>query len=422
MRQPEVHAVTGTADDQHTYETELTAQLVADIGRLVRCESPSEDLAAVARSAELVAEIGARHLGTQPERLVIDGRTHLRWRFGDTPRVLLLGHHDTVWPIGSLAGHPFEARDGVLRGPGCFDMKAGLAMAFHALAALRSADGPNDLDGLSGVTLLITGDEEPGSPTSRELIEDEARPCAAALVLEAAGPGGALKTERKGVSRYEVLVRGRAAHSGLDPERGVNATIEAAHQILAVTALGDPVRGTAVTPTRLEAGTTANTVPAAARFEVDVRVGDTAEQHRVDTAMRALRPHLPGAALEIRGGPNRPPLPAAASRNLFERANRLVDGLGIGPLTSVAVGGASDGNFTAGVGTPTLDGLGAVGGGAHADDEHLLVAELPKRTRLLAALVAELLAPGGAGWSAPTKPVPSSCASGPATGRHRMEP
>ncbi|MEU8322413.1 M20 family metallopeptidase [Nonomuraea sp. NPDC048881] len=358
------------------------AAMIADIERIVRCESPSGDLAAVARSATAVAELGAAHLGAEAERVVIDGCTHLRWRFGGEPRVLLLGHHDTVWPVGSLERHPFEVRDGVLRGPGCFDMKAGLVMAFHALAAL---------DDLDGVTVLVTGDEEPGSPTSRRLVEDEARGCAAALVLEAAGPGGALKTERKGVSRYEVLVRGRAAHAGLEPERGVNATVEVTHQVAAVAALADPTLGTTVTPTRLESGTTVNTVPARARFDVDVRVRDAREQDRVDAAMRGLRPVLPGADVTVGGGPNRPPLPASASKDLFERACRLAAALGIGPLTSVAVGGASDGNFTAGTGTPTLDGLGAVGGGAHADDEHVLVAELPGRTRLLTALVADLL-------------------------------
>ncbi|MGW4471233.1 M20 family metallopeptidase [Nonomuraea sp. NPDC004354] len=357
--------------------------MIADIERLVRCESPSEDMAAVARSAEVVAEVGARLLGAEGERVVVDGHTHLRWRFGGEPRVLLLGHHDTVWPVGSLRTHPFEVRDGLLRGPGCFDMKAGLVMAFHALAAL---------DDLDGVTLLVTGDEETGSLSSRELIEDEARGCSAALVLEAAGPGGALKTARKGVSRYEVLVRGRAAHAGLEPERGVNASVELARQVVAVAGLGDPALGTTVTPTRMEAGTTVNTVPGSARFEVDARVWEAAEQIRVHTSMLGLRPALDGAELVIRGGPNRPPLQAAASADLFERARRLAATLGIGPLTSLAVGGASDGNFTAGVGTPTLDGLGAVGGGAHADDEHVVVAELTGRTRLLAALVAELLA------------------------------
>ncbi|MFE7120891.1 M20/M25/M40 family metallo-hydrolase [Streptomyces sp. NPDC057654] len=363
-------------------------RVLADIEALVRCESPSADLAAVARSADLVAAMGAGYLAAEPERIVLDGRVHLRWRLGDGPRrVLVLGHHDTVWPIGSLATHPFGIEDGVLRGPGCFDMKAGVVMAFHAVAALGPAAG-----GADGVTVLITGDEELGSPSSRALIEEEARGCVAALVLEASADGGALKTERKGVSLYEVAVRGRAAHAGLEPHLGVNASVEAAHQILAVAALGDAAAGTTVTPTLLAAGTTSNTVPAQGLFAVDVRVRDAAEQDRVDRAMRALRPVLPGAEVEVSGGPNRPPLPGAASRDLFARAARLADGLGIGPLASVAVGGASDGNFTAGVGTPTLDGLGAVGGGAHADHEHVGTAELPRRTALLTALLRDLLA------------------------------
>ncbi|NEA53277.1 M20 family metallopeptidase [Streptomyces sp. SID13666] len=350
--------------------------LIADIERLVRCESPSEDLEAVARSAEVVAAVGAARLGAEPERVVIDGRTHLRWRFGDRPKVLVLGHHDTVWPIGSLERLPFGIRDGVMRGPGCFDMKAGLVMAFHAVAAL---------DDRAGVTLLITGDEEPGSPTSRELIEEEARGCDAVLVLEAAGPGGALKTERKGVSRYEIRITGRAAHAGLEPEKGVNAALESAHQIVAVAALSGG--GTTVTPTRALAGTTVNTVPGSAVFEVDVRTWTQEAQVRVHRAMLALRPHLDGAEVEVTGGPNRPPLQAEASKDLFELARRLAPG----PLTSTAVGGASDGNLTAGIGIPTLDGLGAVGGGAHADDEHVIVGELPGRTRLLMDLLHCLL-------------------------------
>ncbi|MBC9716582.1 M20 family metallopeptidase [Streptomyces sp. TRM66268-LWL] len=383
--------------------------LLADIERLVTCESPSSDLAAVARSAEVVAAVGADRLGAAPERIVLDGRTHLRWRLGSGPRrVLLLGHHDTVWPQGTLERLPFGIRDGVLRGPGCFDMKAGLAMAFHVLAALGAPDG---------VTLLVTGDEELGSPSSRELIESEAAGCAAALVLEASADGGALKTERKGVSRYEVLVRGRAAHAGLEPERGVNAAVESAHQILAVAALGDPATGTTVTPTLLSAGTSTNTVAAQGQFAVDVRVRDAAEQTRVDLALKALVPRIAGAEVEVTGGPNRPPLAAAASAALYGRAVELARRLGIAVPGSAAVGGASDGNFTAGIGIPTLDGLGAVGGGAHADDEHVIVGELPTRTALLASLVDDLLTSAG-------PPAPEATATGPAvpdpTPHHRQ--
>jgi glutamate carboxypeptidase len=360
------------------------AELLADLEALVTCESPSADLAAVARSAEVVAAIGARRLGMAPERLVLDGRTHLRWRFGSgAARVLLLGHHDTVWPAGSLATHPFGVDAGVLRGPGCFDMKAGLVIAFHAVAALADP---------AGVAILVTGDEELGSPSSRALIETEAAGCAAALVLEASADGGALKTERKGISLYQVTVRGRASHAGLEPELGVNASIEAAHQVLAVSRLGDAGRGTTVTSTVLGSGTTTNTVPAAATFAVDVRVRDAEEQDRVHAAMLALQPVLAGAELEIVGGPNRPPLERSSAEDLYRRAAEIAVELGLGPLDDAAVGGASDGNFTAGIGTPTLDGLGAVGGGAHAANEHVLVAELPRRTALLTALITDLLA------------------------------
>ncbi|MGH1565764.1 M20 family metallopeptidase [Mumia sp. DW29H23] len=359
--------------------------VLLDIERLVRCESPSDDLAAVARSAEVVAEIGTRLLGVAPETIVVEGCTHLRWRFGAVPRVLLLAHHDTVWPVGSLETHPYEVRDGVMRGPGCFDMLTGLVMALHAVAALDDRDG---------ITLLVTGDEELGSPTSRALIEEEARGCAGALVLEASADGGALKTERKGVSLYELVVEGRAAHAGLEPEKGVNAAVEVAHQVLAVAAMGDSAAGTTVTPTVVRAGTTTNTVAAGGSIAIDVRVRTVAEQDRVDRAVHALRPVLDGARMSVRGGPNRPPLEATSSAALFARASRIASGLGLAAPTSAAVGGASDGNFTAGVGTPTLDGLGAVGGGAHADDEHVVVGQVADRTRLLAALVADLLKDG----------------------------
>ncbi|RSM97677.1 glutamate carboxypeptidase [Nonomuraea sp. WAC 01424] len=349
--------------------------MIEDLEELVLCESFSRDLEAVARSAEVVAEMGARHLGTRPEFLVIDGVTHLRWTFG-TPRVLLLGHHDTVWPIGTLATHPWSVVDGVARGPGVFDMKAGLVQTFHALAGLGSLDG---------VTLLVTGDEELGSITSAPLIADTARGLAATFVMEASADGGALKTSRKGTSMYTLRVRGKAAHAGLEPEKGANAGVELAHQILAIAALG--AGDTTVTPTVLQGGTTLNTVPAEARVGVDVRASTVAEQERVDAAMRALAPAVPGTRLEVEGGPNRPPLEAAMSASLYALAQDLAGRLDVGPLTCAAVGGASDGNFTAGAGCPTLDGLDGVGGGAHADHEHVVVAEMPRRTALLRALV-----------------------------------
>ena len=189
-----------------------------------------------------------------------------------------------------------------------------------------------------------------------------------------------------------MVVKGRAAHAGLEPEKGVNAVVELAHQVLAVAALGDPELGTTVVPTVAAAGTTRNTVPAEASFAVDVRARTVAEQERVDAALRALAPVLPGAALEIEGGINRPPLERALSADLFERASRLAREAGLPELTGVAVGGASDGNFAAGVGTPTLDGLGAVGGGAHADDEHVLVDRIADRAALLRAVIVDLLA------------------------------
>jgi glutamate carboxypeptidase len=365
--------------------------ILADIEALVRCESPSSVPDAVSRSADLVAALGRHHLGTEPERIVTDGCAHLRWRLGAGSAsgagggVLVLAHHDTVWPLGSLEAQPFSVKDGVLRGPGCFDMKAGLVLALHALAELGVP---------GGVTLLVTGDEELGSPTSRRLIEAEAAGCRAALVLEASADGGALKTARKGVSLYEVRAVGRAAHAGLEPERGVNATVELAHQVLAVAGLADGALGTTVTPTALSSGTVTNTVPASGAFSVDVRMWDTAEQARVHAAMSSLLPVVPDAVLQVSGGPNRPPLAASSSAGLFALASSVAAELGLPPLTEAAVGGGSDGNYTAGVGTPTLDGLGAVGGGAHAEHEHVLVGSLPGRAALLAALIDRLLTEG----------------------------
>jgi glutamate carboxypeptidase len=255
-------------------------------------------------------------------------------------------------------------------------------MALHAIAHLGERDG---------VTLLVTGDEELGSASSRELIEDEALRAEAVLVLEASGDGGALKTARKGSSIYEIGIAGQAAHAGLEPHKGVNATLELAHQVQAVAALADPGAGTTVTPTAGTSGTTVNTVPAFARFAVDVRAWTASEQERVDAALHGLRPVLPGAEVQVSGGINRAPLEEKASLPLFERAQVIAARFGLPELTRAAVGGASDGNFTAGVGVPTLDGLGAVGGGAHAEDEYVLVDRLADRTLLLRALIEDLL-------------------------------
>ncbi|MEW1581902.1 M20 family metallopeptidase [Streptomyces microflavus] len=376
--------------------------MLADLEALVRCESYSADHAALARSAEAVGALGTRLLGAAPESIVIDGVTHLRWVFG-TPRVLLVGHHDTVWPTGSLEARPWSVTAGIARGPGVLDMKAGLVQMFHALASLRTLDG---------VCVLVNGDEEIGSPTSRELIEEAARGSVAAFVLEASGDrDGALKTARKGSARYEVTVHGRAAHAGLDPEKGVNAAVEAAHQVLAIAGIGAAVAGGAgdsgvagdsgatgggagtstVTPTLLSAGSTPNTVPARARIAVDVRVPTSAAQDHIDTLLRGLTPRTPGARLEIRGIGGRPPMEPGASAELFALASRIARELGQGPLRGIAVGGVSDGNCTAAVGCPTLDGLGAVGAGAHADDEYVEVASMIPRSRLLAELVTRTL-------------------------------
>ncbi len=374
------------------FEARLDAA-IDEIGELVTCESPTSDLEACARSAQLVAEVGQRHLGEAAEHLVIDGVPNVRWTLGDPRadrRVLLVGHHDTVWPLGTLARLPWSvtpSEEGpVLRGPGCFDMKTGLVQMFHAVAALAA------LRGMPPVTILVTGDEEVGSISSRALIEQEAATAAAAFVLEASDDDGAIKVARKGVSLYTVSVTGRAAHAGLHPERGVNAGLELAAQVQAIAAIGSSAAGTTVTPTALFAGTTSNTVPAQGQVQVDVRAWTMDELSRVDRAMHSLHATLPDARVKVVGSANRPPMEASSSASLARLAGDVAGRLGLGPLAQAAVGGASDGNLTAGVGCPTLDGLGAVGGGAHADDEHVLAGYLPQRTALLAGLIHEVTA------------------------------
>ena len=228
--------------------------------------------------------------------------------------MLVLGHHDTVFPLGTLAQRPFRVADGKATGPGVFDMKGGIVQAIHAVAALDDA---------SGVEMLFTADEEVGSDSSRALLEARALACGNVLVLEPSADGGAVKTGRKGTGTFEVVVRGRAAHAGLEPEKGVNALVEAAHQVLAIAGFGDAGAGTTVTPTVARAGTADNVVPAEARIRVDVRVTGPEEKARVESLMRALSPSLDGAAVEVSGEINRPPMPESASATLVpDRAGR----------------------------------------------------------------------------------------------------
>jgi glutamate carboxypeptidase len=373
-----------TADGPAGLRRALTGQLpdmVTRLEELVACESPSSDIAALSRCAELLDRQASDLWGVGPEWIRSDGRPHLCWQFGSETTVLVLGHLDTVWPMGTLADWPFRMDGPLATGPGCFDMKAGLVQGLHAVATLPDR---------SGLTVLVTSDEEVGSPTSRALIERLAHGARAALILEPSAEG-ALKTGRKGISRYEVEVSGRAAHAGLEPEAGANAALELAEQAFGIEALASPRDGTSVTPTTMSAGTSANTVPASAWMDVDVRVTSEEEQLRVDAAMRTLTPRRSGTGVRVTGGPNRPPMPEAASQDLLALARRCCDRLGLPPVVGVAVGGASDGNITAAAGVPTLDGLGAVGHGAHAADESVVVDDMPDRAALLAELLADLL-------------------------------
>jgi glutamate carboxypeptidase len=297
--------------------------------------------------------------------------------------VLLLAHLDTVWPAGTITRSPFRVSDGRAYGPGVFDMKAGLVQALFALAALLQTSPVRP-----SIDLLVTADEEIGSPDGRALIEASAQGAAAVLVLEASQDGN-LKVARKGVSNYVLHFAGRAAHAGLEPDKGVNALTAAAHAILELETIADRDRGTTVTPTLAAAGTSQNTVPATASVHLDVRAASASEQDRVDQALRHLRPAA-GASITVDGGPNRPPMEESAARELATLAQRAARRCSLPELGSARVGGGSDGNFTAALGVRTLDGLGAVGGGAHAEGEHVLVDTMPERAALLAALIVEL--------------------------------
>ena len=299
---------------------------------------------------------------------------------------MLLGHFDTVWDVGQLREMPLREEEGRLHGPGIYDMKAGIALGALAIRALQALDRMPP----APVVMFFTTDEETGSATSRALVEAEARRSAAVLVLEPSLPGGALKTARKGCGGYELVVRGVAAHAGIDPRKGASAIRELARQIVRLEALQDLDRGVSLNVGVVAGGTRPNVVPDLATAAIDVRVPAMADAARVDAAMRALTPELPGVSVEVRGGIDRPPLERTpAVIRLYEQARIVAAELGRA-LGEGSTGGGSDGNFTAALGVPTLDGLGAVGDGAHARHEHVVLADLAWRAALLAGLVHRL--------------------------------
>ena len=360
-----------------TFETGRITPMLQALEALVRCESPSEDLAACRKVVSLANEIAKAELGTPAEILEVNGRPVFWW--GDrAPKIVILTHLDTVWPIGSF--DPIWNVDGdVIRGPGTFDMKTGFVQALFAL---------KDVTG--SVALIATTDEEIGSQTSRELIIEVSKNAEAVLVLEAS-LDGKVKTARKGTSMYTIKVIGLAAHAGLEPEKGINATTEIASQILKLKSLESLEHGTTVVPTLLKSGTTTNTVPAEATLDIDARSFSQSDLERVDRAIRDLKPVNPGAKIVISGGLNRPVLEVAATKELYEIAEAVAKELGRSPLGSAQVGGASDGNFAAAAGARVLDGLGAIGGGAHAPSEWASLKGMHSQSELLSALLKRLI-------------------------------
>ena len=360
---------------------------ITDIGALVAIESPSRDAERVAVSARSVADLIHRETGLVAELVDSPVGPHVVVRASARPAVMFLGHHDTVHQVGSLEQRPFTNDGGVLRGPGVFDMKAGIVQAVHAVRMLR--DAGHDV---SRVSMLFTADEEIGSKTSRGLVEDMARGVDAVLVLEPSADGGALKTARKGTGTFEVAITGRASHAGLEPEKGINALVELASQVQRINGFGRPDLGTTVTPTVAAAGTTDNTVPDAARITVDARVVTPDEKERVESLMNSLVPTLDGATISVTGSLHRPPMHESMSASLFAVAREVAREIDGRDIVGVAVGGGSDGNFTAAIGVPTLDGLGAVGGGAHGVTEHVIAETIPFRTALVAGIAARVIA------------------------------
>jgi glutamate carboxypeptidase len=341
---------------------------------LVETESPTGDAGVRAVAERVAAEL---------EPFGADVRLHgdhlLAELDGEGGPLLVLGHTDTVWPLGTLASMPFRVAEDYAYGPGAFDMKAGLVVLAEALRETGPRRRP--------LRVFLTADEERGSPTAREPLEEAARDAAAALVLEPPTPAGALKTARKGLRRFRLVVEGRAAHAGTDLEHGASAIEEVAHQVLRIKALGDNARGISVNVGVVRGGRQDNVVPDHAEARIEIRVAHAADSVHVDEALRALRPVVNGTRLRLEEEHGRPPLErTAGSAALFAKAYRHGRELGL-DLREASSGGGSDGNLVGAVGIPVLDGLGAEGGGAHARGEHVRLSSIPQRARLLARLL-----------------------------------
>jgi glutamate carboxypeptidase len=361
------------------------------LGRFVRAESPSLDKAAVDSFGRIVAgewkPRGATvRLLRQQER---GDHVRAEWRPSGNRRsgqILVLGHLDTVYDAGTLTQMPFRVSRGRAWGPGTFDMKGGLVIALYAVDALVATG----LVPEKRIVFLSTSDEEIGSGSSRAVIEREAKRSDAVLVLEpASGLAGRLKTGRKGVGEIELIVTGRSAHAGLNPEDGINAIEEIALQIARISRWNEPRRGITVNAGVIEGGTRTNVIPERARVVVDLRATRAEDMRRLEQKFRALRPVLRGAKLQVRGGFNRPPLERKMSAALYAQAQGLASGMGV-KLGESFVGGGSDGNFTGALGVPTLDGLGAIGEGAHSPSENIVIRALPERAALLAGLLTSI--------------------------------
>ncbi len=382
------------AHDIHTYLRDHEEQLLALLIALVQAESPSSDAAAQDGPLSLLAaEFEA--LGYDVVRTPGDKTggylTAAHPAATDAPRQLILGHCDTVWPIGTLASMPVVREGNVLRGPGVLDMKAGLTMSVFALRALKALG----LEPAVAPVMLVTSDEEISSDESREVIMSEAERSVRAFIVEpAAGESGKLKTARKGVGGFEFTLRGRASHAGLDPQKGVNAIVGMSLLVPRIDALNEYDRGVSVTVTEISGGQATNVVPPVCRAFADVRVPTLADAAQVEAALLSLTAPLPESDLTVSGSFDRPPLERTpANAALWERAQALGRELGL-ELEETTVGGGSDGNYTSLV-TATLDGLGPVGDGAHATHEHVLIDRLAERAALLALLLLEP-APDGA--------------------------